>query len=34
MKSHDSFNRKARFDVVGIEVDKVKIIKNAFMVEE
>ncbi len=34
MKSHDSFNRKVRFDVVGIEGDKVKIIKNAFMVEE
>jgi putative endonuclease len=34
MKSHDSFNRKVRFDVVGIEGDKVKIIRNAFIVEE
>jgi len=34
MKSHGSFNRKVRFDVVGIEGNTVKIIKNAFMVEE
>lgn len=34
MKSHDSFNRKVRFDVVGIEGDNVKIIRNAFMVDE
>lgn len=34
MKNHDSFNRKVRFDVVGIEGDNIRIIKNAFMVEE
>jgi len=34
MKSHGSFNRKVRFDVVGIDRDGIKIIKNAFMVEE
>ncbi len=34
LKSHNSFNRKTRFDVVGIEGEQVKIIKNAFMVEE
>lgn len=34
MKSHNAFNQKVRFDVVGIEGDNIKIIKNAFMVEE
>jgi putative endonuclease len=34
MKSHNAFNRNVRFDVVGIDGDKVKIIKNAFMVED
>lgn len=34
MKSHRSFDRKVRFDVVGIDGDGVKIIRNAFMVDE
>jgi len=34
MKIHDSFNRKVRFDVVGIDGTEVRIIKNAFMVGE
>lgn len=34
MKHHDSCNRKVRFDVVGIDGDGVRIIKNAFMSED
>lgn len=34
MKSHDAFNKRVRFDVVGIEEGSVKVIRNAFMMEE
>lgn len=34
MKAHDCFGKRARFDVVGIDSDRVKLIKNAFLVEE
>jgi putative endonuclease len=34
LKSHDSFNRRVRFDVVGIDGDGVKVIKHAFRVDE
>lgn len=34
MKCHDCFNRRVRFDVVGIEREEVKIIRNAFILEE
>jgi hypothetical protein len=34
MKSHNAFNRSVRFDVVGIDGDTVRIVKNAFMVDE
>jgi putative endonuclease len=34
MKLNGSFDRRVRFDVVGIDGDGVRIIKNAFMVEE
>jgi Holliday junction resolvase-like predicted endonuclease len=34
LKSHKCFNRKARFDVVGIDGDELKIIQHAFIVEE
>ncbi len=34
LKCHDCFNRPVRFDVVGIERDKVRIIRNAFVMEE
>lgn len=34
MKRHNCFNRPVRFDVVGIEKDRVTIIRNAFVVEE
>lgn len=33
MKKHRCFNRRVRFDVVGIDPDGVKIIKHAFMME-
>jgi putative endonuclease len=33
MKEHHCFDRRARFDVVGIDSDRVKVIKNAFLVE-
>ncbi|HPP06053.1 MAG TPA: YraN family protein [Syntrophorhabdaceae bacterium] len=33
LKSHKLNNKKARFDVVGITKDHIKIIKNAFSVE-
>lgn len=34
MKAHGCFDRRARFDVIGIDSDRVKLIKNAFLVEE
>jgi putative endonuclease len=34
LKSHKCFDRKARFDVVGIDGDELKIIQHAFIVEE
>jgi len=34
LKSHKCFNRRARFDVVGIDGEKLKIIQHAFIVEE
>jgi putative endonuclease len=33
LKDHKCFNRKIRFDVVGIDSEKVKVVKYAFMVE-
>jgi len=33
MKTHRCFNRKVRFDVVGIDGDHVKIVKHAFGLE-
>jgi putative endonuclease len=32
MKAHNAFGRPARFDVVGIDGDTLKIVKNAFSV--
>lgn len=34
LKSHKLNNKKTRFDVVGITKDTVKIVKNAFLVEQ
>ena len=34
MKMHDCFDRSVRFDVIGIDADRVKLVKNAFLVEE
>ncbi len=34
LKENKACNRRARFDVVGIEGDKLQIIKNAFLVGE
>jgi putative endonuclease len=34
LKSHNCLDRKARFDVVGIDGDELKIIQHAFIVEE
>lgn len=34
LKSHRLNNKKTRFDVVGITKDTVKIVKNAFLVEQ
>jgi putative endonuclease len=33
LKSHNSFHRPVRFDVVGVEREAVKIVKHAFMAE-
>jgi putative endonuclease len=33
MKKHRWGNRRARFDVVGIAGDEVKLVKNAFLIE-
>lgn len=34
MKTRGCFDRPVRFDVIGIDSDRVKLIKNAFLVEE
>ena len=33
MKTHKCFNKKVRFDVVGIDSEGVKIVKHAFVIE-
>jgi putative endonuclease len=34
MKMHDCFNRSVRFDVIGIDQEQIKLVKNAFMVDD
>jgi putative endonuclease len=34
MKTHKCFDRRVRFDVVGIDSENVKIVKHAFMLEQ
>ena len=34
MKTHRCFNRRVRFDVVGIDSENVKIVKHAFILEQ
>lgn len=34
LKDHKSLGRKARFDVVGIDGEKVKVVRHAFIVED
>ncbi len=34
MKQHRCTNRSVRFDVIGIDNDRIKLVKNAFLVEE
>ena len=34
MKINDCFNRQVRFDVIGIDNEKIKLVKNAFLVED
>ena len=34
MKTHNCFDRKVRFDVVGIDRENVKIVKHAFILEQ
>jgi putative endonuclease len=34
MKTHKCFDRKVRFDVVGIDRENVKIVKHAFILEQ
>ena len=34
MKKHTCFNRRVRFDAVGLDGEQVKIVKSAFMVED
>lgn len=34
LKEHKASNKRARFDVVGIEGDRLQIIKNAFLLGE
>ena len=34
MKMHNCFGRRVRFDVIGIDHDRTKLVKNAFLVEE
>lgn len=33
MKMHDCFGRRVRFDVIGIDQDRTKLVKNAFLAE-
>jgi putative endonuclease len=34
MKIHDCFGRHVRFDVIGIDSDRTKLVKNAFLIED
>jgi putative endonuclease len=34
MKLHDCFDRSVRFDVIGIDNERTKLVKNAFLVED
>jgi putative endonuclease len=34
MKIHNCFGREVRFDVIGIDKDRTKLVKNAFLVED
>jgi putative endonuclease len=34
LKTHHCSDRRVRFDVIGIDYDKIKLVKNAFLVEE
>jgi|WetSurMetagenome_2_1015567.scaffolds.fasta_scaffold608663_1 putative endonuclease len=34
IKMHNYFNRRVRFDVIGIDKEQTKLIKNAFLVED
>ncbi len=34
MKTHACADRSVRFDVIGIDADRIKLVKNAFLVEE
>ncbi|MGD0230491.1 MAG: YraN family protein [Syntrophorhabdales bacterium] len=34
LKTHDGFDRSIRFDVIGIDSEQIKLVKNAFLVEE
>ncbi len=34
LKTHHCSDRSVRFDVIGIDYDKIKLVKNAFLVEE
>jgi putative endonuclease len=34
MKTHDCFDRSVRFDVIGIDNERTKLVKNAFLVED
>ena len=33
LKTHRCADRRVRFDVIGIDVDRIKLVKNAFLVE-
>ncbi len=34
LKMHAGFDRSVRFDVIGIDKDRTKLVKNAFLVDE
>jgi putative endonuclease len=34
LKEHRCWNRRARFDVIGIDDERIKLVRNAFLVEE
>jgi putative endonuclease len=34
MKANKCFGRRVRFDVIGIDGERIKLVRNAFMVEE